>query len=423
MSSSGSLSTPRVRRRNQGHPTAQVFKPLLDPARYKGAHGGRGSGKSHFFAEMLIAECMKQRVQAVCVREVQNSLKQSVKKLLAQKIETLGVAGQFEVLETEIRGPHEGLIIFRGMQNHTAENIKSLEDFDIAWVEEAQSLSQRSLDLLRPTIRKPGSELWFTWNPTLATDPVDMLLRGADVPPGAVVVRANYRENPWLPDVLKVEADFDRARDPEKYAHVWLGEYRTNGEARVFQNWRVEDFEAPSDAVHRFGADWGFAVDPTVLVRCHLNGRTLYVDHEAWMVGCEIDQTPALFDSVPESRRYLITADSCRPEVVAYMQRHGFPKIVPAVKGPGSVEDGIEFLRSYDIVVHTRCRHVIDELTLYSWRTDPLSGAVLPKLADRANHTIDALRYACEGARRASVAAPEEARLPDHATGAFGWMI
>ncbi len=193
-----------------------------------------------------------------------------------------------------------------------------------------------------------------------------------------------------------------------------------NTKARVFDNWSVAEFEPPTDAVHRFGADWGFAADPTVLVRCHIIGRKLFVDYEAYMVGCEIDNTPALFDSVPESRRYLITADSARPETVSYMQRNGFPKIVPAIKGQGSVEDGVEFLKNYDIIVHPRCQHVIDELSLYSYKVDKLTDAVLPQLDDKSNHTIDALRYACEGARRAGKAAADDGY--DEQGGEFGWM-
>jgi phage terminase large subunit len=247
------------------------------------------------------------------------------------------------------------------------------------------------------------------------------MFRGPDgPPPGSIIRRVNWDSNPFFPEVLKAELEYDQKRDPEKYAHVWLGEYQRNSEARVFRNWSVEEFEAPVDAVHRFGADWGFAIDPTVLVRCHLVGRKLYVDYEAYMVGCEIDNTPSLFDSVPESRRYLITADSARPETVSYMQRNGFPKIVPAIKGPGSVEDGVEFLKNYDIVVHPRCQHVIDELTLYSYKIDKLTDAVLPQLDDKSNHTIDALRYACEGARRAGKAVPDEPER-DHG-GEFGWM-
>jgi phage terminase large subunit len=341
-----------------------------------------------------------QKTDAVCVREIQKSLNQSVKKLLEMKIEALGVSSMFEVQEAVIKTPHGGLIIFQGMQNHTADSIKSLEGYDIAWVEEAQSLSQRSLDLLRPTIRKQGSEIWFSWNPSLESDPVDAFLRSDDPPPGAVVVQANYADNPWLPDVLKAEMEYDRSRDPDKYAHVWLGNYQRNSEARVFRNWKVEEFERPAGTVHRYGADWGFSIDPSVLIRCDIEGNRLYVDYEAYMVGCEIVNLPTLFLSVPESEKWPIIADSARPETISHMQKNGFPKIMAAIKGAKSLEEGVEFLKSFDIVVHPRCKHLIDELTLYSYKTDPLTGLVMPILQDKDNHVIDALRYACEGARR-----------------------
>ena len=379
----------------------RAFKPLLQPARYKGAHGGRGSGKSHFFAEMLVAKCLQSKTDAVCVREVQKSLAQSVKKLLELKIHALGVADRFDIKQDFIGTPYGGRIIFQGMQNHTADTIKSLEGYDVAWVEEAQTLSQRSLDLLRPTIRKEGSELWFSWNPNAETDPVDALLRGETPPTGCVVIQANYRDNPWLPDVLKAEVDYDQRRDPDKFAHVWLGGYQRNSEARVFRNWRIDEFEAPPGTIYRLGADWGFAVDPSVLIRCHLEGRNMYVDYEAYMVGCEIDMLPDLFDGVPESRKWFITADSARPETISYMKKHGYPKINAAIKGAKSLEEGVEFLKSFDIIVHPRCTHLIDELTMYSYEVDDLTGKVLPKLKDKDNHVIDALRYACEGVRRA----------------------
>jgi phage terminase large subunit len=143
--------------------------------------------------------------------------------------------------------------IFEGMQNHTAESIKSLEDFDRAWFEEAQNASDKSLTLLRPTMRKPGSQLWFGWNPGKATDPIDQLLRCEKPPKGATVVQANYMDNPWLPQELRDEMEYDRVRDPEKYAHVWLGEYQRNSEARVFKNWKVEEFERPAGTVYRLG--------------------------------------------------------------------------------------------------------------------------------------------------------------------------
>ena len=376
--------------------------PLFNDARYKAAHGGRGSGKSHFFAEMLIEEhIMDPNRRTVCVREVQKSLAQSVKRLLEDKIKKLGVESAFVIQESMIKSAHgSGIIIFQGMQNHTSDSIKSLEGYDCAWVEEAQSLSQRSLDLLRPTIRKEGSQLWFTWNPSAATDPVDALLRGGKPPPDATVVEVNYQDNPWFPDVLKAEMEYDRGRDYEKYEHVWLGKYLQNSDTRVFKNWTVEDFETPADATLRFGADWGFASDPTVLIRCFIEGRTLYVDHEAYMVGCEIVNTPELFFQIPESERWPIVADSARPETISYMRSHGFPKIMAAVKGPKSLEEGVEWLKSFDIVVHPRCQHTIDELTLYSYKKDALTDAVLPVLEDKDNHLIDALRYACESVRR-----------------------
>lgn len=343
----------------------------------------------------------------MCIREVQRSLEQSAKRLIEDKIEALGVGSLFEIQRDRILTPGGGLIIFQGMQNHTADSIKSLEGFMRAWVEEAQSLSQRSLDLLRPTIRAEGSEMWFSWNPRLPTDPIDKFLR-EQPPPNSIVVQANWDANPWFPEVLREEMEWDRKRDPDKYQHVWEGAYLRNSEARVFHNWRVDEFETPTNAEFYFGADWGFSVDPTVLVRCFVEGRTLYIDYEAYAVGCAIDRTPDLFRQVPGSEKWPITADSARPETIDFMKRHGFPKMKPSRKGAGSVEDGVEFVKSFDIVVHPRCRHTIDELTLYSYKTDRLTGEVMPVLEDSKNHVIDALRYAVEAMRRRGVDQPIE---------------
>lgn len=384
--------------------TPEVFEPLLNGGRYLGIEGGRGSGKSHFFAELMIEEHLTQKQDSVCLREVQKSLEFSVKKLLESKIESMNAGAYFDVQDKRIKAPHGGVIIFQGMQNHTADSIKSLEGFHRAWVEEAQTLSQNSLDLLRPTMRDPRSQIWFSWNPKHITDPVDQFFHGGEQYPGSVIVKANYYDNPKFPDVLREEMEYDKRRDPDKYAHVWLGKYEQNSEARVFRNWRIEEFDIPPDALLRQGADWGFSVDPSVLVQCYIVGRTLYVPYEAYRVGCEIVDTPDLFMSVPGAEKWPLTADSARPETISHMRRNGFPKIVAAVKGPGSLEDGIEWLKSFDIVVHPRCQHLTDELTLYKYKTDPLTGLVLPILEDKDNHVIDALRYACEGARRAQIA-------------------
>ena len=402
--------------------TAKVFEPLLAPARYKGAYGGRGSGKSHFFAELMIEESISRKLDCVCLREIQRSLEFSVKRLLEIKIQTMNAGAYFEVQDKRILSRHGGTIIFQGMQNHTADSIKSLEGFDRAWFEEAQTASQFSLDLLRPTIRKPDSELWFSWNPQNESDPIDLLLRGDKPPPDLIIAEANYQDNPWLPDVLKAELIYDQKRDPDKYAHVWLGQYRKSSEARIFKNFVVEEFDRPAGTIFRLGADWGFSVDPSVLVRCSLDGNRLYVDYESYMIGCEIVNLPDLFDRVPESRKWFIRADSARPETISYMQKNGYPKMQSAQKGKGSIEEGISFLQSFDIVVHPRCKHLIDELNTYSYKRDPLTEEILPIIEDKNNHVIDALRYACEGVRRVVKNTIKEDSSVDYYRGAQAWM-
>ena len=207
-------------------PTARKFKPLLDPYRYKGGHGGRGSGKSHFFAGLMVEQAvLRPGFRGVCIREVQKSVKDSAKRLIEDKIQEHQLGGLFDPQDAETRTPGGGVIIYQGMQDHTAESIKSLEGFDVAWTEEAQSLSQRSLTLLRPTIRKDGSELWFSWNRTRKNDPVDLFLTGATPPTGCKVVKANWRDNPWFPSVLEQERRDDLANRPEQYDHIWEGDY------------------------------------------------------------------------------------------------------------------------------------------------------------------------------------------------------
>jgi phage terminase large subunit len=208
----------------------RAFQPLLRRSRYKAARGGRGGAKSHFFAERVILACYEKKTRVVCIREVQNSLKESVRQLLIDKIQKLGLGQAFDVLESEIRGlegtPAAGsLIVFKGMQSYNAENIKSLEDFDIAWVEEAQTFSERSLRLLRPTIRKDGSELWFSWNTRYETDAVDKFFFGDKPPADSIIIQVNWYDNPWFNEVLKAEKDQDYASDPEMAEHVWGGGY------------------------------------------------------------------------------------------------------------------------------------------------------------------------------------------------------
>ena len=381
-------------------PTARVFHPLLADARYLAAHGGRGSAKSHFFAERLIERALYQPgLRAVCIREIQKSLEQSVKRLLEDKIASLGVGHMFRIMDKEIRTPGDGLIVFNGMMNHTADSIKSLEGYDVAWCEEAQTISARSLRLLRPTLRKPGSQIWFSWNPESPEDPVDEFLRGANPIAGACVVQANWRDNPWFPDVLEEERQIDLARNPDDYEHVWEGGYVTISAAVIF-NKRVfvEAFETPKDARFFHGADWGFSQDPTVLIRAFVQDDTLYVDQEVFGHGVELDDTPALFDAIPTARTWPIKADCARPETISHVKRKGFPLLTAADKWKGSVEDGIACLKGFKrIVVHERCPHIAKEFRLYSFKVDRVNGDILPIIVDKHNHGIDALRYALDG--------------------------
>ena len=226
-------------------PIAPSFVPLADPnnpKRYKGAHGGRGGAKSHFFAAYLIVRCAQKKTRAVCVREVQNTIKESVRQLLIDKINAMGLGDHFEILDNEIRGYNGSLIVFKGMQSYNSENIKSLEGFDIAWVEEAQTLSDKSLRLLRPTIRKDlkvdedqdESELWFSWNPRHDTDAVDKFFRGGGQRSSMECVEVNWRDNPWFPNVLKQEMLDDYANDPEMAEHVWGGGYEIISEGSYY---------------------------------------------------------------------------------------------------------------------------------------------------------------------------------------------
>ena len=211
------------------------FVPLLGAKRYKGAYGGRGGAKSHFFAERVLKVCVAKPTRVVCIREIQDSIRDSVRQLLVDKIKKLCVGPLFTALDSEIRGANGSLIIFKGMQSYNAETIKSLEAYDIAWVEEAQTLSQRSLDMLRPTIRKEGSELWFSWNPRYKTDPVDKFFR-SNPPDEAVSVMVNWRDNPWFPDVLAKDMTRDFEVDPDKADSVWNGAYGSS-EGAILSRW------------------------------------------------------------------------------------------------------------------------------------------------------------------------------------------
>lgn len=376
-------------------------------ARHIALHGGRGAAKSRSVAGSLVIQATEGHERILCGREIQKSIKDSVKRLLDDEIERCSLRPAFVSTETEIRGPNDSLFIFTGLKGNAA-SVKSIEGITIFWGEEASVISQSSIDTVVPTIRAPGSRFIWTWNPDLETDPIDVMFRGpAGPPPRSIVRQVNYNRNPWFPPDLMEQLEFDRSRDIDKYNHIWLGQYRRNSEARVFKNWRVEAFDSPANVDYRLGADFGFSIDPSCAVRCWIDGTQLFVDQEAWGLGVEINNLPNLFMSIPDAEKHWMTADSSRPETISYLRNHGFPRIAPAIKGARSVEEGVEFLKSFNMVIHPRCVRAIAELTHYSYKIDPLTGQVTAILEDKDNHVIDALRYATEGARRAMASNPK----------------
>lgn len=372
--------------------------PLLHPKPYKGAKGGRASGKSHFFAEMLIEDCVADKdLPCVCIREIQRSLKFSVKRLLEGKIKKLGVGHLFDIQEAQIkRRGGDGIIIFQGMQDHTADSIKSLEAFKRAWVDEAQSLSSRSIELLVPTIlRTEGAELWASWNPNQPEDAVEQLFNGL-LPDEHTLVHVNYTDNPFLTEQGFELAERWKQRDPETFGHVWLGQYNKKNKAQILNGkWVVDEF-TPNSAWNGpyFGADWGFAEDPTTLIKLWEFDGTLYVEQEVYEQGLEIKDTADKFRMVPGAERYTIRADNSRPETISHIRGEGL-NIEAAQKWPGSVEDGITYLRSFKrIVIHPQCPHTAEEARLYSYKVDKNTGDILPDIIDKNNHCWDAIRYA-----------------------------
>lgn len=394
-------------------PVARQFEPLLAPCRYKGAWGGRGSGKSHFYAERAIERCMRQQTRIVGIREIQKSIDQSVKQLLEDKIKKHNLQGHFDVKDQWILTPHDGIITFQGMQNHTAESIKSLEGYDIAWVEEAQTLSQYSLDLLRPTIRNENSELWFSWNAVSPKDPVDELLRGKDKISNSIVVEANWRGNPWFPTSLMDDMEQDKARNYDKYLHVWEGQYRQVLEGAVYAD-EIRQAIAEkriTKVPHLAGKpvttvwDIGFADFTSIwFVQC--------IGHEFRIIDFYQNQfkKTAHYLQVLQDRKYrydqiILPHDAAEERIntdrtTEQQVMEAFPNaqvVVLPNLGAGYKATGIEAVRNifeqcwFD---EDKCEQGLQALKEYRYEKDETSGAwSRTPLHDDSSHAADAFRY------------------------------
>ena len=371
---------------------ANVYKPLWKNAKRRNyIYGGRGSGKSHDVAEYCLFRAYQSKIKVLCTRELQNSIADSVYSLLKNKITDMKLDFFFTVYKDRIVGNNGSEFIFKGIHNNVSE-IKSMENISIAWLEESQSLSRESIDVIVPTIRAPGSILIFTFNPYKDNDPIYMEMKNATE--DDLVIKANYSDNPWFPEELRLEMERDKKNDYQKYLWVWEGECLGLSDAQIFRGkYVVENFETPKNADFHFGADWGFANDPTTLVRSFIVGNDLYIDMCAGKVGCDLEDTPSLFNEVQGSSIYPIYADSARPETISFMRSKHY-NVLAAEKWNGSVEDGIQYLRSFSCIhIHERCKAIVEEFDLYQYKVDRQTGEVLRIPVDKFNHYIDAIRY------------------------------
>jgi phage terminase large subunit len=370
---------------------------LVNPYRYKIYYGGRGGAKSWSFARALVGEAYRRPLRILCTREFQNSIADSVHRLITDQISALDLDAWFTITQTSIKSHCGSEFIFKGLQRSIQE-IKSTEGVDICWVEEAQTISEDSWEILIPTIRKEGSEIWISFNPQQDTDPTFRRFV-LNTPPDSILQKVNWSQNPNFPEVLNREREYMLRTDPDAYQHVWEGFCRQISDAIVFRGrFVVETFDAPpSDARLYYGLDFGFSQDPMALVRCWMRDNVLYVDHESYGIGVELDDIAEFINRVPGADTWPIRGDSSRPETISHARRRGFD-MAAAKKWNGSVEDGIAVMKGFEkIIIHQRCKHTAEEFRLYSYEVDRQTNDILPKICDKHNHCIDAIRYALDG--------------------------
>ncbi|HHE3614996.1 PBSX family phage terminase large subunit [Pasteurella multocida] len=372
--------------------------------RYRGSFGGRGSAKTRTFAKMTAVVAYQRAMNnesgvILCGREFMNSLEDSSLEEIKQAIRSEPfLEAFFEIGEKFVRTKCGRIsYVFTGLR-HNLDSIKSKARILLAWVDEAESVSEIAWRKLLPTVRESNSEVWVTWNPEKKGSATDLRFRQS-IPENAMIVEMNYTDNPWFPDVLEQERLNDKKRlDDATYRWIWEGAYLEASEAQIFKGKYEElefkpnqDFNGPY-----FGLDFGFAKDPTAVVKCWVFDNNLYIEHEAGKTGLELDHTAGFMkERVPDIEKYILRADSARPESISYLKRNGIPRIEGVKKWSGSVEDGIEHIKSYKkVYIHPRCKETLREFRLYSYKTDRLTGDVLPTVLDEHNHYIDAIRYA-----------------------------
>lgn len=378
---------------------ARVFSAPRGSVQYRALHGGRGSAKSYSAALMAAVWGYAEPIRALCTREFQASIKESFHAELKAAIAAEPwLADHYDVGVDYLRGRNGTEFIFRGLR-HGVSSVKSLAKIDLTIVEEAEDVPEAAWLALEATVfRQPKAELWSIWNPRLDGSPVDLRFR-KNPPKNALIAEVNWNDNPFFPPGLATLRKREQERlDPNTYAHVWEGAYLTNSDSQVFGGkFEIREFEAAQGwAGPYYGMDFGFAQDPTTAVEVWADGETLYIRREAGKVGMELDDTARFFSTLMKGiEQHAIRADSARPESISYLKRHGLPRVEGVKKWAGSVEDGVEFIKSFRrVVIHPDCTQTIREFRLYSYKVDKLTGDIMPIIVDANNHFIDALRYA-----------------------------
>jgi phage terminase large subunit len=375
-----------------------IFKSLAEKKRYSIYYGGRGAGKSWAIARYLVGLAACEKVRILCTREFQSSIADSVYRLLTDQIYSLKLESYYSILKNTITSNIGSEFIFKGLSHNIGE-IKSLEGVDIVWPEEAQAVSENSWAVLIPTIRKEGSRFIISFNVGEEKDPTYQRFV-VNPPPDCISQKVSYKDNPYFPEVLEKERAYHQKVDPDSYENIWEGFPLTISEACIFRGkYREATFEAPENTQFLFGADFGFSNDPSTLIRCFINDKKLYVDYEVYAVGVELNNMDVgFYDQVPESKKWPIKADNSRPETISHIRKNYGYNISAAKKWAGSVKDGITFLKGFEeIVIHSRCKHTLEEARLYSFKIDPKTQLVLPEVNSKHDHCWDAVRYALDG--------------------------
>ena len=406
--------------------TPGIFKRLFSRNRYKVMYGGRGGAKSWSIARALILRAYSEKLRILCAREYQTSISDSVMSLLVKQISELGLTAWFSVTKTKITSLTTGSeFIFKGL-HFSIDEIKSTEGIDICWVEEAQVVSKRSWDVLRPTIRKEGSEIWVSFNPELETDPTYKMFITENLP-DSWVQKVSWSDNPYLSTALEAERRISLENDPEAYDWIWNGNPRKISRESIFgDRLIVMTFERPQDIKMFYGIDWGFFPDPMVLIEFFVVDDCLYINDESYSWSTSPDESfDVLYTKVPGVISGTdVVADNARPEMIKQVRKSAIAagkmiSIREARKWPGCVEDRIGFIRGFkQIFVHERCDHFKREAPLYKYKTDLKTGEILPVPIDKHNHGWDAIGYGLDGyiLTNANIASRIKAYLGSDAT-------